>query len=41
MHSITYEFYLGEVNAYFNDCTENILLDASTLVYDKIEKKLE
>ncbi len=36
----TYEYYLGEVNAYFNDCTENILLDASTLVYDKIEKKL-
>ncbi len=36
----TYEEYLDEVNEYFNDCTESILLEASTLVFDKTEKKL-
>lgn len=35
-----YEDYLGEVNEYFNDCTEDILLEASTLIYDKAEEKL-
>lgn len=35
-----YEDYLDEVNEYFNDCTEDILLEASTLIYDKAEKKL-
>jgi hypothetical protein len=34
----TYEYYSGEVNTYFDDCTENILLEASALVYDKVEK---
>ncbi len=36
----TYEDYLDGVNEYFNDRTENILLEASTLIYDKSEKKL-
>ncbi|MCY6370599.1 GNAT family N-acetyltransferase [Clostridium ganghwense] len=36
----TYEEYLDEINDYFNNCTEDILLEASTLIYDKEEKKL-
>lgn len=36
----TYQDYLDEVNDYFNECTEDILLEASTLIYDKVEKKL-
>ena len=36
----TYEDSLDEVNDYFNNCTEDILLEASTLIYDKVEKRL-
>jgi ribosomal protein S18 acetylase RimI-like enzyme len=36
----TYEGYLSEVNEYFNSCTEDILREASTLIYDKAERKL-
>lgn len=36
----TYEDYLCEVNEYFGESPEDILLEASTLVYDKAEKKL-
>lgn len=35
-----YEDYIDEVNYYFKHCTENIVLEASTLVYDKLQKKL-
>lgn len=36
----TYENYLEEVNDYFSQSTEDILLEASTLIYDKVENKL-
>ena len=38
--NLQYEDSLDEVNDYFNNCTEDILLEASTLIYDKVEKEL-
>ena len=36
----TYEDYLDEVNAYFEECSDDILREASTLIYNKLENKL-
>lgn len=36
----THEGWVSEVNEYFNGCTQEILLEASTLIYDKTEKRL-
>lgn len=35
-----YEDYLAEVNEYFEICTEDILLESSSLIYDKANGKL-
>lgn len=36
----TYEAHLDLVNDFFNSCTDKILRDASTLIYDRLDHKL-
>ncbi len=37
---LSYKDYLDEVNEYFYECKEDILIEASTLIYDKTHNKL-